>query len=289
MKFAVAFLFVCCAAALPSLAQEPGAAPVAAAPQRPDDALDTVLLVDGGIVRGVVLADDESAVTVRLRSGEQQVIPRAQVRTLNRWKAAPVATPPPPPPAPPAPSAGGLLTITPDGIAVLNDSQGLRTTLTPDEFYKLVGRQDLGDAVHERSTRDLWMIGGGSIAAAAGLVVLVGDLVYVVSHICFTYASSNCQAANSNVAGGLFVGGLLGIGVGTGVAIAGGIARRLDDGGVEERRTLADEYNDRAARSDATEAQPDPAANSKPSPLATLRPIPVAVERGGGLGVAMSF
>jgi hypothetical protein len=155
--------------------------------ERPDDALDSVVLIDGAMVRGVVISDDASALTIRLRSGEEQVVPRAQVRALNRWRPAPL----------PAPHReGGPLIVSEDGSAVLTEPGGLRTQLDPLAFYKLVGRDDLAEALARRtSTRQAMVLSGAALASLGGLVLvgdLVADLIYGVSHVCFTYA--DCTA-----------------------------------------------------------------------------------------------
>jgi len=39
-------------------------------------------------------SDDERAISIRLRSGEEQKIPRSQIRSMNRWEPAPVSIAP---------------------------------------------------------------------------------------------------------------------------------------------------------------------------------------------------
>ena len=289
MKFAQLLLALSCAVAFPSLAGEPSGAPATASVERPDDALDSVVLIDGALVRGVVISDDASALTIRLRSGEEQVVPRAQVRALNRWRPAPL----------PAPHReGGPLIVSEDGSAVLTEPGGLRTQLDPLAFYKLVGRDDLAEALARRtSTRQAMVLSGAALASLGGLVLvgdLVADLIYGVSHVCFTYADCTAPppgtSSNPAWAPALFVGGLAAIGVGSGVALYGAVGFHPDAGGVEQRRTLADGYNARTTQADPPEATPDAlVASSSPSPLATVRVIPVASGRERGLGLRISF
>jgi hypothetical protein len=75
------------AAAAPSTASLPAAPSSSSRQPRPADALDSVVLVSGELVRCVVLSEDSNAVTVRMRSGEEKIIPWAEVRTINKWSA----------------------------------------------------------------------------------------------------------------------------------------------------------------------------------------------------------
>jgi len=93
MRGFISMLALCCSIASPAFA-EVAALATTAARERPEGALDSVILADGSVVRGEVVTADSIAVVIRLRSGEEQTIPRAQMRMLNRWAALPVAAPP---------------------------------------------------------------------------------------------------------------------------------------------------------------------------------------------------
>lgn len=74
----------------------------------PAHALDTVFLVDGGRVRGTVMVEDASGVSIKLPDGTVRTYKKSEVKEVRYDEAgvAPTPTPPPsaPPPPPPAPT-----------------------------------------------------------------------------------------------------------------------------------------------------------------------------------------
>jgi len=171
--------------AQPVLADEPP--PATAAEERPPDAQDSVLLLSGEVVRGVVRAS-AGGVTVRLRSGEEREIPSAEIRRINRW-----AAPPPPPPA--AVESGPTPTETrwygPENVAVDALALGLgvfaiglgeRSQTALATFgYASLGVYALGSPIVHAFHHDSLGTSLGSFGLRVGLPLALGLVTYAAS------------------------------------------------------------------------------------------------------------
>ena len=216
--------------------------------------------------------------------------------------------PPPPPPPARRTRQRATLAIDEDGNAT-KTRNGVTTELTPEQFYRAVGRRDLADELHERRMHKVRMAVGGGVLMGLGVAALLGDLIYVASDYVdcsSTLGSHGCTGgttANSHVTAGVAIAGVAGVVLGGGVLIGSLVGIHPDEGGDEERRDLLDEYNTRAPRGDARTTVPAAlnTTNSQDATLggstakqvalrslATMRVMPLlaAQERGVALGVS---
>jgi hypothetical protein len=217
----------------------------------------------------------------------------------------------PPPPPPPARRTRhhATLAIDEDGNAT-KTRNGVTTELTPEQFYRAVGRRDLADELHERRMHKVRMAVGGGVLMGLGVAALLGDLIYVASNYvdcAQPVGSHGCTGGtttNSHVTSGVAIGGVAGLVLGGGVLIGSLVGIHPDEGGEDERRDLLDEYNARAMRSDAQKTGPTElnGANAhgvKPDAatprqlalrsLASLRIAPVLNEQSRGVTLGVSF
>ncbi len=216
--------------------------------------------------------------------------------------------PPPPPPAHRTRSRA-VLEIDEDGRAT-KTRNGVTTALTPEQFYKAVGRRDLAEALHDRRKEKKAVVIGGAVLAGLGTATLIGDIAYAAGGFrsCnLPGARSNCSpqyAINNQLAATLALVGIGGIIAGTGVLVGGLVGMHPDAGGDDERRDLLEEYNARAPRSAAhsntaasvneTTAQGAPRDGAGTRllalrPLSTLSVAPLLGDQARGMTLRMSF
>ena len=215
---------------------------------------------------------------------------------------------------PPAPAAGrtrprAILEIDEHANAT-KTRNGVTTELTPEQFYKAVGRKDLAEALQERRKEKRGVVIGGAVLAGLGTALLIGDVAYAAGGFrsCnLPSAQSRCSAQyaiNNQLAATLALVGLGGIVAGTGVLVGGLVGMHPDAGGEDERRDLLDEYNARAPRSEARTNAPDGmnATNEQEAPrdaagtrqlalrsLATLSLAPLVSDQARGVTLRMAF
>ncbi len=215
----------------------------------------------------------------------------------------------PPPAAARRPRARATIAIDEDGNAT-KTRNGVTTDLTPEQFYKAVGRKDLAEALHERKLHKVRMAVGGGVLIGLSAALLIGDFIYVVNNTIgcgVTVGSRGCTdrfTGNSRLASGLAIGGFAGLLAGGGVLVGSLVGIRPDAGGDDERRDLLDEYNLRAARRDAapnamqerneTDTHSAQPANATPRQLAlrslaTLSLAPLVNDEARGVTLRMAF
>src|SRR5262245_54435307 len=188
----------CCAAALMSLLVLTSAGMARAA-----DTDDTVLLANGGRLRGVVIADDpDQGVTIKLADGTTRTVQRAQVKSVQYGQPsagtgapaglqlvpaavvtlAPAAPAPAPGPAAgPAPAAGGERTHRRIGLLVTGISlAGLGVLALPvgggmlaaAHHAKTCGLDPCSDERLEATGAGMMITGGVFIAAGTPLFIV---------------------------------------------------------------------------------------------------------------------
>jgi hypothetical protein len=140
--------------------------------------------------------------------------------------------------------------------------------------------------------------------ALLATVLFFGDGVYQLSN-CPGLGDEGCgpnsrtsSTANPNVVTGLYAASAVGGALGVGFLICG-FSQQPDEGGPQERRSLADEYNARTVKADApgvdggstsaASASARLSALSANARLRTLRAVPIAADRTRGLALGISF
>ena len=205
---------------------------------------------------------------------------------------------------PPAPVAGGRASTTHDTFALDQNGNasrnhaGLITALSPTEFYAAVGRKDLAEGLARRRNLKTGVVVSGALLGALSTVAFFASVVYSpdsCSNTNFDKPACNGFYFTEKTAQTLTAVSLVGVGVGMSSMALGLIALHPDDGGEAERRELADEYNARGSKTDASSPAPVAQVHKLTTQqlaarsLSTLSVAPLVTDQGHGLSLRMSF
>jgi hypothetical protein len=205
---------------------------------------------------------------------------------------------------PAAPVAAARAQATRDTFAVgqngnaIRNHAGLITALSPTEFYAAVGRKDLAEGLALRRNIKTGVVVSGALLGALSTVAFFASVVYSpdsCSNTNLDKPACNGFYFTEKTAQTLTAVSLVGVGVGMSSMALGLIALHPDDGGEEERRRLADEYNEQGTKADAS--APVPVAQTHQlttqqlaaRSLSTLSISPLVSDQGRGVSLRMSF
>ncbi len=174
------------------------------------------------------------------------------------------------------------------------------TELTPEQFYKAVGRDDLAVSLRQERKAKTAVVVSGAVLAGLGSAALFADLVYDMGSLgnCSYAGQTNCShgySPNAQIERGLAIGGALGVTVGAGALLVGLLGVHPDAEGEQQRRDLAEQYNARAGQAGepATRATAE-VTTETPRQLAsrsleTLRVAPLISAQTRGVTLGVSF
>jgi len=145
-------------------------------------------------------------------------------------------------------------------------------------------------------------VGGAALGMIAS-ALFFGNALYQLEN-CPGLGDEGCgpqspepSTANPHTTAALEIGAAVGTALGIGLIVFG-LQQETDEGGPEQRRTLAAEYNAHIAKSEAGGADADAPQETqhtsllraaKRAQLRTLRAIPIAADGARGLALGISF